>query len=34
MKNEEGPPGNARVRRFKIVADQMEEIPFEWKTAR
>lgn len=34
QKNEEGPPGSARVRRFKITSARTEEIPFEWRTAK
>lgn len=31
MANAEGPPGNARVRHFKITATRSEEAPFTWK---
>ncbi len=34
QKNEEGPPGNARVSRLKITCSKSEEIPFGWKTAK
>ncbi|MBI4028034.1 MAG: hypothetical protein HY360_23825 [Verrucomicrobia bacterium] len=33
LPNKEGPPGNARVRKFRIAAAQTEEVPFEWQGA-
>ena len=31
LPNGEGPPGNARVRKFRITSSKSEEAPLEWR---
>jgi hypothetical protein len=33
LPNGDGPPGNARVRKFRITSAKSEEAPLEWRGA-